>query len=151
MVTWFANHCDRDLCQITLFGFTVIWIGSKNTEVLLTKICTLNFILLIVIVVAFAIIYTDKCFSCLQLISLFIITSNLLTFSVYAFLSCLFFPPIWESLERMALFDWKEIKSTSTLKSDNDSPSFQHCGQFSSMQSFELESHVCVQIVSNGQ
>ena len=54
----------------------------KKKKVLLTKICTLNFFLLSVIV-AFAIIYVYKCFSCLQLIFLFIITGNFLTFSVY--------------------------------------------------------------------
>ena len=38
----------------------------------------------------------------------------------------------------------KEIKSTSALKSDNDSSGLKHPGQFPNMQSFELESHVCV-------
>ena len=40
----------------------------------------------------------------------------------------------------------KEIKSTSALKSDNDSSGLKHSEQFANMQSFELESHVCVSI-----
>ena len=65
----------------------------------------------------------------------------------------LIFPPIWESLDRIRLtlmiyFSTcchckKVVKSTSTLKSDNDNLSFKHSGKFPSMQSFELESNVC--------
>ena len=62
MVTRFTNHRNRDLCQIALLGFSVLWTGSKNTQVLLTKICTLNF-MCYCIIVAFAIIYIYKCFN----------------------------------------------------------------------------------------
>ena len=82
MVTRFNNHYNRDLRQIVLFGFTVIWTGSKNTWVLLNKICSLNLILWSLIV-TITVIFMDKCFSYLQLIFLFIITGDLLTFFVY--------------------------------------------------------------------
>ena len=149
-ITKFTNHCDRDLRQIV---FTVLWTGSENAEVLLIKICTLNFLLLSVIV-AFTIIYMDKCYSCLQLIYLFIITGNLHTFSVYT--------PFWLLIVSTHLgitwpngINWltltistrcyckKEIKSTSALKSDNHRPGFKYSRQFLSMQSSERESRVC--------
>ena len=156
MVNWFNNHCDRDFCQIALLDFTVIWTGSNNTEVLLTKICTMNFILLIVIAV-FATIDMDKCFCCLQLIFLFIISGNWLTFPVYmSFYVAYCFHRFGNDLtewHRLINFDdffstprhcKKEIKSTSALKSDNDSSSLKYSGQFPSMQSFKLQSHVFV-------
>ena len=123
---------------------------------LLTKIYTMNFILLIVIAV-FATIYMDKCFSCFQKIFLFIISGNWLRFPVYmSFYVAYCFHRFGDYLtewHRLINFDnffptrchcKKEIKSTSALKSDNDSSSLKHSGQFPSMQSFKLQSHVCV-------
>ena len=143
----------------------VIWTGSKNTKVLVNKICTLNFILLSVILV-FAIINMHKCFSCLQLIVLFIITGNLLTFSMYIFLFNLIIVSthlviawpnsiIWLTLTIFSSTHnhcTKKIKSISVFKSDNNSPGCKHSGQFPDMQSFEVEWHVCVnQIVTSAQ
>ena len=91
----------------------------------------------------------DKCFSSLQLIFPFIITGNLLTFSV-SFSVAYYFHQFgshlteWYHLINFGYHCKKVNKSTSALKSDNDSPGFKHSGQFPSMQSFELELHVCV-------
>ena len=99
----------------------------------------------------------DQCFSCLQLIFLFVITGS---FSRYFYI-CLFrllivsthlgitWPNdiIWITLKiyfSIRCYCKKEIKSTSVLKSDNDSSGFSM--QTASMQSFKLESHVNVSV-----
>ena len=136
MVTRSTNHCNRDLHQITLFGLQVIWTGSKNTEILLIKIYTLNFNLLRVIVV-FAIIYMDRCF-CSSSAYHFDYSDWQLAHVVYI---CLFrllivsthlgitWPNdiVWLTLTIFFSARWhckKEIKSTSDSKSDKDSPGF---------------------------
>ena len=62
---WSLDSLITAIRIFTLFGCTVIWTESKSTEVLLIKLYTLSFILLSVNV-AFAVIYVDKCFSCLR-------------------------------------------------------------------------------------
>ena len=96
----------------------------------------------------------DKCYSCLQLIYLFIVTGNLHTFSVCTPFWLLIVPTHlgstwpnginWLTLTiSTRCYCKKEIKSTSALKSDNHRPGFKYSRQFLSMQSSERESHVC--------
>ena len=91
----------------------------------------------------------DKCFSSLQLIFPFIITGNLLTFCLFRLLIIstnlgVTWPNgiIWLTLVTIVkrwinqYLLWNQIMINIL--------SFKHSGQFPSMQSFELELHVCV-------
>ena len=83
----FTNHCDRDLRPITLFGFTVITTGSKNTDVLLNKICTTW-------------ISTSSVFSSLPVCYKWQLAH---VFCIDVFLGCLLYLPMWESLTHLVI------------------------------------------------